>query len=76
MTYQFTAALVHGLGGRVREVRLDRIVAGAYAATVDVEGPQGPAQVDARPGAALNLAAVTGVPVFAGPNALADCIGR
>jgi bifunctional DNase/RNase len=26
MTYQFTAALVRGLGGRVREVRLDRIV--------------------------------------------------
>jgi bifunctional DNase/RNase len=32
MTYQFTAALVRSLGGRVREVRLDRIVEGAYAA--------------------------------------------
>ena len=28
MTYEFTAALVRSLGGRVREVRLDRIVSG------------------------------------------------
>jgi bifunctional DNase/RNase len=48
MTYQFTAALVRGLGGRVREVRLDRIVEGAYASTVEAEGPQGTALVDAR----------------------------
>jgi bifunctional DNase/RNase len=48
MTYQFTAALVRSLGGRVREVRLDRIVEGAYAATVEVDGPQGVGLVDAR----------------------------
>jgi bifunctional DNase/RNase len=36
MTYQFTAALMRSLGGRVCEVRLDRIVEGAYAATVEV----------------------------------------
>jgi bifunctional DNase/RNase len=53
MTYQFTAALVRSLGGRVREVRLDRIVEGAYAATVSVEGPQGVALVDARSSDAL-----------------------
>jgi bifunctional DNase/RNase len=40
LTYQFTAALVHGLDGRVVEVTLDRIVEVAYAATVKVEGPQ------------------------------------
>ena len=53
MTYQFTAALVRSLGGRVREVRLDQIVEGAYAATVSVEGPQGVALVDARSSDAL-----------------------
>lgn len=47
MTYQLTAALVRGLGGRVREVRVDRIVDGAYAATVEVESPQGVGLVDA-----------------------------
>jgi bifunctional DNase/RNase len=76
MTYQFTAALVRSLGGRVREVRLDRIVEGAYAATVEVEGPQGAGLVDARPSDGLNLAVLAQAPVFAAPEMLADCIGR
>ena len=40
MTYQFMAQLVRSLGGRIREIRLDGLVAGAYAATVEVEGRQ------------------------------------
>jgi uncharacterized protein len=76
MTYQFTAALVRSLGGRVREVRLDRIVDGAYAAIVEVEGPQGVALVDARSSDALNLAVLAHAPVFVSPEMLADCIGR
>jgi bifunctional DNase/RNase len=76
MTYQFTAALVSSLGGRVREVRLDRIVEGAYAATVEVEGPRGAGLVDARASDALNLAVLTQAPVFVAPEMLADCIGR
>jgi len=63
MTYEFTAALVRSLGGRVREVRLDRIVEGAYAATVEVEGPPGMALVDARSSDALNLAVLVGAPI-------------
>ena len=39
MTYDFAAALVQGLGGHVRQVRVDRLVEGIYAATVEVEGP-------------------------------------
>jgi bifunctional DNase/RNase len=76
MTYEFTAALVRRLGGRVREVRLDRIVEGAYAATVEIEGPQGVAMVDARSSDALNLAVHTDAPVFVAPEVLADCIGQ
>jgi bifunctional DNase/RNase len=76
MTYQFTAALVRSLGGRVREVRLDRIVEGAYAATVEVEGLPGVAVVDARSSDALNLAVLTDTPIFVAPDVLADCIGR
>jgi bifunctional DNase/RNase len=76
MTYQFTAALVRSLGGQVREVRLDRIVEGAYGATVEVEGPQGVRLVDARSSDALNLAVLTQAPVFVAPEMLADRIGR
>lgn len=76
MTYRFTAALVHGLDGRVAEVTLDRIVKGAYAATVKVDGPQRTALVDARASDAVNLAVLTDAQVFAAPDVLADCIGQ
>ena len=72
MTYQFTAALVRGLAGHVRQVRVDRLVEGAYAATVEVEGPLGTQSVDARSSDALNLAAITGAPVFASPHLVDD----
>jgi bifunctional DNase/RNase len=72
MTYQFTAALVQALGGRVRQVRIDRVVEEAYAATVEVEGPRGVRPVDARPSDALNLAALVGAPVFAAAGVLQD----
>ena len=76
MTYQFTAALVRSLGGRVREGRPDWIVEGAYAATVEVEGPQGVGLVDARSSDALNITVLTQAPVYVAPEMLADCIGR
>ena len=41
MTYQFAAGLVQALGGRVRQVRVDRVVEETYIATVEVEGPLG-----------------------------------
>ena len=76
MTYQFMAALVRSLGGRIREVRLDGLVAGAYAATVEVEGPQGVELVDARSSDALNLAALVPAPILAALEVLEDCDRR
>ena len=73
MTYQFVAALLAGLGGRVRQVRIDRLVAGAYAATVEVEGPLGVALIDARSSDALNLAALVDPPILVAPEVLQDC---
>jgi hypothetical protein len=77
MTHQFTAALVRALDGQVKEVRLDRVVNGAYAATVEVAGPAGAARtVDARSTDALNLAVLLGAPVFVAPEVLDDCARR
>ena len=72
MTYQFMAQLVRSLGGQIREVRLDGLVAGAYAATVEVEGPQGLELVDARSSDALNLAVLTAAPILAALEVLED----
>jgi uncharacterized protein len=72
MTYQFVAALMHALGGRVRQVRIDRVVEEAYVATVEVEGPPGVQLVDARPSDALNLAVLVGAPIFVAPEVLQE----
>ena len=72
MTCQFAAGLLHGLGGRVRRVRVDRLVEGAYAATVEVEGPAGARPVDARASDALNLAAITSAPAFVSTEVMDD----
>lgn len=72
MTYQFMAELVRSLGGRIREVRLDGLVEGSYAATVEVAGPNGAELVDARSSDALNLAALTAAPIFAALEVLED----
>ena len=76
MTYQFVAALVQALGGRVRQVRIDRVVEETHIGTVEVEGPLGMQSVDARPSDALNLAALVGVPIFAAPAVLQDAEAR
>jgi hypothetical protein len=76
MTYQFVAALVHALGGRVRQVRIDRVVEDTYIATAEVEGPCGVQLVDARPSDALNLAALVQAPIFAAPEVLQEAEAR
>jgi bifunctional DNase/RNase len=76
MTYQFVAALVQALGGRVRQVRIDRLVQGAYGATIEVEGPLGLRSVDARPSDGLNLAVLVDAPIFAAPEVLQEAEAR
>jgi uncharacterized protein len=76
MTYQFVAALVQALGGRVRQVRIDRVVEEAYVATVEVDGPPGVQAVDARPSDALNLAVLVQAPIFVAPEVLHEAEAR
>jgi uncharacterized protein len=76
MTYQFVAALVQAIGGRVRQVRIDRVVQRAYAATVEVEGPPGVQSVDARSSDALNPAALVQAPILVAPEVLVEAEAR
>ena len=75
MTYQFMAELVRSLGGRIREIRLDGLVSGAYAATVEAEGPHGVELVDARSSDALNLAVLVGAPIIVALEMVEDKAG-
>jgi bifunctional DNase/RNase len=80
MSPQFTAGLLRGLGGRIRQVRIDRLVdvhgGTAYGATVEVEGPAGVRLVDARPSDALNLVALVPAPILVAHDVLADAQAR
>jgi uncharacterized protein len=76
MTYQFVAALVQALDGRVRQVRIDRVVEETYIATVEVAGPLGGQPVDARPSDALNLVALVPAPIFVAPEVLQKAEAR
>jgi bifunctional DNase/RNase len=58
-----SVALVDALGGRLVEVRIDRLDGHTFYATVVLDGPRGPAEVDARPSDALNLALAAAAPV-------------
>ena len=77
---QFAAGLVRALGGRVRQVRIDRLIptagGSAYGSVVEVEGPSGVELVDARPSDALNLIALMPAPLFAAPEVLAEAAAR
>jgi uncharacterized protein len=76
MSPQFAAGMLRAVGGRVRQVRIDRLIAvfggTAYGATVEVEGPSGVESVDARPSDALNLLALMPAPIFVAPEVLAE----
>jgi hypothetical protein len=61
MTYQFVASLLAAAGSGVRSVRVTGMTDGIFYAQVLLRGG---AAVDARPSDAINLAAVTGSPVY------------
>ena len=63
LSADLSVALVGALGGRLVEVRVDRLDEGTFYATVVLDGPRGAAEVDARPSDALNLALAVGTPV-------------
>jgi uncharacterized protein len=67
MTYQLMAALVAAAGSAVRSVRVTGLRDGVFYAEVMLRGG---ASVDARPSDALNLAAITGAPVYVAPGLL------
>jgi len=80
MSPQFAAGLLQALGGRIRQVRIDRLVevqgGTAYGSTVEVEGPSGVTSLDARPSDALNLVALVPAPILAARDVLADARAR
>ena len=63
LTHHFMFNALRGVGGRVVEVRIDRLAENTFYATAALEGPSGLVEVDARPSDALHLAAFAGAPI-------------
>jgi uncharacterized protein len=61
--YKLAAGLVEAAGSRITEVRITKLTDSVFYAVVEVLGPTGPREVDARPSDAVNLAAGTGAPI-------------
>jgi RNA polymerase sigma factor (sigma-70 family) len=63
LTHSLTASLLRAAGSPIREVRITRLIPPVFYATVIVDGPDGPQEVDARPSDAVNLALVANAPI-------------
>lgn len=62
-TYKLAAGLVAAAGSRLSEIRITRLTDYVFYASVIVQGPAGPQEVDARPSDAVNLAVVAEAPI-------------
>jgi RNA polymerase sigma-70 factor (ECF subfamily) len=63
LTAAFAADLLRAAGGRLLEVRIDRLVETVFYATAVVDGVDAITTIDARPSDAINLALVTGAAI-------------
>jgi RNA polymerase sigma factor (sigma-70 family) len=63
LTYAFAAGVLPAAGGKLREVRIERLNDDTFYAVAVVEGTAGVQLVDARPSDALNLALALDAPI-------------
>src|SRR5260221_3177167 len=62
-TYKLAASLVAAADSGIAEVRITKLVAPVFYASVIVASPAGTREVDARPSDAVNLALLAGAPL-------------
>lgn len=67
LTFTFMAGVLKAAGGRLREVRIQRLVEGTFFAVAVVESPEGRQEVDCRPSDAISLALAAGAPITVDP---------
>ena len=70
LTFTFTANILQAAGGRLREVRINKLAEETYYAIAVIEGARRTVQVDARPSDALTLALTLNAPILVDPAVL------
>ncbi|MEO7522234.1 MAG: bifunctional nuclease family protein [Gemmatimonas sp.] len=69
LTHDLCKSLILGLGGSLKRVSITRVEKSTYFAEMQIEGPQGLVQIDARPSDSIAIALRLDAPIFA-PGAL------
>jgi len=69
LTHDLCKSLIIGLGGTLRRVSITRVQKSTYYAEMQLEGPKGVVEVDARPSDSIAIALRLDAPIFA-PSAL------
>jgi RNA polymerase sigma factor (sigma-70 family) len=70
LTFAFAARLLEAAGGRVREVRINRLAEETFYAEVVLDSATGARTIDARPSDAIALALVSGAPIRVTPEVM------
>jgi uncharacterized protein len=69
LTHDLCKSLILGLGGALKRVSITRVEKSTYFAEMQIEGPQGVVQIDARPSDSIAIALRLDAPIFA-PSSL------
>ena len=69
ITHDLCQSLIIGLGGTLRRVSITRVQQSTYYAEMQIEGPPGVVEVDARPSDSIAIALRLDAPIFA-PSSL------
>ena len=73
LTHDLCKALITGLGGTLRRVNISRVQKNTYFAEMQIEGPNGLVELDARPSDSIAIALRLDAPIFA-PETLLTAI--
>lgn len=65
ITHDLCKSLILGLGGTLRRVSITRVQKSTYYAEMQIEGPKGVVEVDARPSDSIAIALRFDAPIFA-----------
>jgi len=65
ITHDLCRALIVGLGGQLRRVAITRVLKSTYFAEMQIDGPKGLVQFDARPSDSIAIALRLDAPIFA-----------
>lgn len=76
LTHDLCKALITGLGGTLRRVSITRVEKSTYFAELQIAGPAGVVEFDARPSDSIAIALRLSAPIYASASLLTELDGE